>query len=93
MAEKVYNNAKLEIPLAPSDTAVKFIAFLEECRKDWGFTRDVFIDNADQATITELNKYKRLKGCLYSFYDSYKKGCEFWIESTCRLAGSSKDAI
>ena len=31
------------------------------------------LDNADQATITELNKYKRLKGCLYSFYDSYKR--------------------
>ena len=73
LEEKVYNNAKLDVPLAPSDTAVKFIAFLEQCRKNWGFARDVFIDNADQATITELNKYKRLKGCLYSFYDSYKK--------------------
>ncbi len=48
LEEKVYNNAKLEVPLAPSDTAVKFIAFLEQCRKDWGFARDVFIDNADQ---------------------------------------------
>ena len=73
LEEKVYNNAKLEVPLAPSDTAVKFIAFLEQCRKDWGFARDVFIDNADQATITELNKYKRLKGCLYSFMTVIKR--------------------
>ena len=93
LEEKVYNNAKLEVPLAPSDTAVKFIAFLEQCRKDWGFARDVFIDNADQATITELNKYKRLKGCLYSFYDSYKKVTILdrinlqigWIQQECYL--------
>ena len=73
LSEKVYNNSKLDIPLAPSDTAVKFVAFLEQCRKEWGFAKDVYIDNADQATITELRKYKRLKGCLYNFYDSYKR--------------------
>ena len=73
LAEKIYNNANLEEPIAPSDTVVKFIAFLDQCRKDWGFVRDVFIDSADQATITELRKYKRLKGCMYNFYDAYKK--------------------
>lgn len=73
LAEKVYSNANLEEPLAPSDTAVKFIAFLEECRQEWGFAKDVFIDCADQATITELRKYKRLHGCMYNFIDSYKK--------------------
>lgn len=73
LAEKVYNNAKLDIPLAPSDTAVKLVSFLELCRKEWGFTKDVYIDNADQATITELRKYKRLKGCVYNFWDAYKK--------------------
>ena len=31
------------------------------------------LDNADQATITELRKYKRLKGCLYNFWDAYKQ--------------------
>ena len=73
LTEKVYSNADLSQPLAPSDTAVKFIAFLEQCRKEWGFAKDVFIDSADQATITELRKYKRLHGCLYNFVDAYKK--------------------
>lgn len=73
LREKVYNNANLDIPLAPSDTAVKFLDFLEACRKEWGLARDVFIDCADQATITELTKWKRLHGCLYNFVGSYKK--------------------
>lgn len=73
LEEKVYNNAKLDIPLAPSDTAVKFIDFLEYCRREWGFARNVFVDNADQATMTELGKYKRLHGSMYIFNDSYKK--------------------
>lgn len=73
LEEKVYNNADISIPLAPSDTAVKFIKFLDMCRNKWGFAKDTFIDNADQATITELKKYKRLHECLYNFFDSYKK--------------------
>lgn len=72
LAEKVYSNADLNTPLAPSDTTVKFIEFLERCRKDWGFAKDVFIDSADQATITELRKYKRLHGSVYNFIDAYK---------------------
>lgn len=71
--EKVYSNADLSQPLAPSDTAVKFVEFLERNRRDWGFAKDVFIDSADQATIMELRKYKRLHGCLYNFVDAYKK--------------------
>lgn len=73
IAEKVYSNADLEIPLAPSDTAVKFVKFLERCRKDWGYAKDVYIDSADQATMTELKKYKRIHGCLFNFWDAYKK--------------------
>lgn len=73
LEEKVYSNADLDQPLAPSDTAVKFVDFLERCRKEWGFAKDVFIDSADQATITELGKYKRLHGCLYNFIDAYKR--------------------
>lgn len=73
LSEKVYSNADLTNPLAPSDTAVKFIEFLENNRKEWGLAKDVFIDCADQATITELKKYKRIKGSIYSFIDSYKK--------------------
>ncbi|EXG84099.1 phage terminase large subunit [Clostridium sp. ASBs410] len=71
--EKVYSNADLTIPLAPSDTTIKFVDFLERNRMEWGLAKDVFIDCADQATITELKKYKRLRGCLYNFHDSYKK--------------------
>ena len=70
--EKVYSNADLNTPLAPSDTVKKFIDFLDRNEKEWGLARDVFIDSADQATITELRKYKRLKGCIYNFVDAYK---------------------
>lgn len=73
LAEKVYSNKDLEQPLAPSDTAVAFVEFLEYQRKEWGFAREVYIDSADQATITELRKYKRLNGCLFTFIDAYKK--------------------
>jgi phage terminase large subunit len=71
--EKIYNNADLDIPLAPSDIPPRLIDFLEKNRKEWGFARDVFIDNADQATITEMKKYKRRYGCVYNFLNSYKK--------------------
>lgn len=73
LAEKVYNNKELDQPLAPSDTAVKFVEFLDRCRNNWGFAKEVFVDSADAATITELRKYKRLRGCLYNFVESYKK--------------------
>ena len=93
LSEKVYSNADLSCPLAPSDTTVKFVEFLEQNRKEWGFAKDVFVDSADQATITELRKYKRLHGCLYNFLDAYKK-VEIldriklmlgWIEQGCYL--------
>jgi hypothetical protein len=91
--EKVYSNADLSEPLAPSDTAVKFLDFLDYNRKQWGFAKDVFVDCADQATITELKKYKRLHGSIHNFIDSYKK-VEIldriklqlgWIEQGCYL--------
>lgn len=71
--EKVYNNAELQTPIAPSDTVVNFIDFLERNRQEWELARNVFIDNADQATITELNKYKRQNGCVYVFNNAWKK--------------------
>ena len=93
LAEKVYNNADLENPIAPSDTVVKLIDFLEKCRKKWGFAKDVYVDNADQATMTELKKYKRLHSCLYNFWDAYKKLTILdriklqlgWIQQGCYL--------
>ena len=71
--EKVYNNAELAVPIAPSDTVKNLMEFLERNRKEWGFARDVFIDSADQATIMECLKYKRIYGCLYSFIGAWKK--------------------
>ena len=71
--ERVYSNCDLNVPLAPSDTVKNFIDFLERNREEWGFAKDVFIDSADQATITELQKYKRLHGCIYNFIAAHKK--------------------
>lgn len=71
--ERVYNNADISNPIAPSDTVRNFIDFLERNREVWGFARQVYIDSADQATITELKKYKRQKPCLYNFNGAWKK--------------------
>lgn len=73
--EKVYNNAELDIPIAPSDTVRNYIDFLERNRKEWGgMSKNVFVDNADQATITEFAKYKREHiDCQYIFNNAYKK--------------------
>ncbi|MDO5293324.1 MAG: terminase [bacterium] len=72
--EKVYNNRDIETPIAPSDTVVNYIDFLERNRKEWGFARQVFVDSADQATLTELAKYKREHPeCQYIFNNAHKK--------------------
>ena len=71
--ERVYNNADLKTPIAPSDTVKNFVDFLERNRQEWGLARNVFIDSADQATITELNKYEMQKGCIYTFNSAWKK--------------------
>ncbi len=71
--ERVYNNRDLKIPLSPSDIPPEFVRFLEANRQIWGYARDVYIDSADQATITECRKYKRLTGCVYNFIPAFKK--------------------
>lgn len=72
--EKVYNNAELDVPIAPSDTVKNYAAFLERNRKEWSMARNTFVDNADQATLTEFAKYKRAHPeCLYQFNNAYKK--------------------
>lgn len=93
LSEKVYSNADLDKPLAPSDTVEKFVSFLDQNGKEWGLAKDVFVDSADQATITELRKYKRLHGSIYNFLDAYKaltiidriKLQLGWIEQGCYL--------
>lgn len=60
-------------PLAPSDIPPLLLEFLERQRAAWGFARVAYIDSADQATITECQKYKRLQGCAYDFVPAWKK--------------------
>lgn len=72
--ERVYNNAGASTPIAPSDTVINYIAFLERNRQEWGFARNVFIDSADQATLMEFEKYRRSHPeCLYMFNNAYKQ--------------------
>lgn len=71
--EEVRNNRDLNEPLAPSDVVSNLISFLERNRKEWGFSMNVYIDNADEATIKELNKYERNNPCIYVFNKSWKK--------------------
>ena len=73
VASKVINNRDLQKPLAPSDIPPLFEQFIEENRRIWGFARDVFIDSADRATITECQKYRLNHGSLYSFYPAWKQ--------------------
>lgn len=75
LAEKVYNNKALSVPLSPSDTVANYVDFLERCRRTWGgYSKHVFIDSGDQATITEAYKYRRQHAeCGYIFEGAYKK--------------------
>lgn len=77
LAVEVHSNkdrARRRLPLlAPSDIPALLVDFLERQRTAWGFGRQVFIDSADQATITECTKYKRLHGCIYDFVPAWKK--------------------
>ena len=73
LEERVYNNANLKEPIAPSDTVLNYIAFLDRCRDKWGACRDCFIDSADQATITEFRKHVRKNGSLYAFNPAWKQ--------------------
>ena len=70
--ERVYSNAEINTPLAPSDTVKNLVDFLDRNRKEWGLARNVFLDSADQATMQEWNKYKRRNGCIYTLNDAWK---------------------
>lgn len=74
LAAKTLTNQGRRTPIAPSDIPPLLISFLEENRQRWGlFARTVFIDSADDATITECQKYKRLNGGIYDFVPAWKK--------------------
>ena len=73
LEEKTLNNAdRSGAPFAPSDIAAQFVAFLDDGARAWGMFRNVFVDSADQATLTELAKYKRAHPCPWIFNPSYK---------------------
>ena len=72
LEERVFNNAERHEPLAPSDVVRELVAFADFCRIAWGDFRHIFIDSADQATLTEAAKYKRTNGSLYIFNPAYK---------------------
>ena len=71
--EEVYNNKDSKITYAPSNIAEIYYKFLEKNREKWGFTPDVFVDSADQATLSEFRILKNKKGLIYNFNDAWKK--------------------
>lgn len=73
LAVEQYNNRGRKTPITPSDIPTMLIQFLEKNREMWGFSRNVFIDSADQATILECQKYARQNGSIYSFNPAWKK--------------------
>lgn len=73
LEEKVMNNKDSSRPFSPSDVARELFTFMSYCTNKWGFSRFVHIDNADQATITEVNKRKRHKSSLHNFINSDKR--------------------
>lgn len=69
-----YNNRDLAEPLAPTDTVRNYVDFLARNKERWGLARHCFVDSADQATLTELRKWKRANpNCMHVFEDSHKK--------------------
>ena len=72
LEERIYNHADRNAPLAPSDVVREIVGFADACRIAWGDFRYIFIDSADQATITECLKFKRENGSIYSFTPAYK---------------------
>ena len=72
LEERVFNNADRNLPLAPSDVVREITAFADFCRIAWGDFLYIFIDSADQATITECFKFRREQGSIYNFTPAYK---------------------
>lgn len=73
LAVEEHNNRDRAVPITPSDVPPLLIQFLERNRQLWGFSRMVYIDNADHATILECQKYARQHGSAYSFQPAWKK--------------------
>lgn len=72
LEEKVMNNLKSKKPFSPSDVALEAFNFMDYATNKWGLARMVYVDNADQGTIMELNKLKRKRQTVYNFVNSDK---------------------
>jgi len=72
LEEEVYNNRD-SFTLTPSDIAIKVSDFVLRNQQKWGICPTVFVDSADQATITECQKYKRVHALNFNFVNAYKK--------------------
>lgn len=72
LAESVHNNKNKRGLLGPSDVAKIYIEFLDQCARQWGLARSVFVDSADQATIMELLKLQRIHPFPYVVTQSHK---------------------
>lgn len=77
LAIEPYNNTTIaqanQNPLAPSDIPPLLNAFIKRNVDKWGMIDCCYIDSADQATITEIDKYKRQNGSIFTFAPSWKK--------------------
>ena len=73
LEEKVLQNKGRVEPYTPSDIAVIATDFVINNQRKWGTVLSVFVDSADQATITECQKYKRTKGLNFNYINAYKK--------------------
>lgn len=73
LEEVVLNNKGLTNPYSPSDIAVKIDEFIDYCSKKWGIVKTIFIDSADQGTITECQKYRKLMARSYSVFPAWKQ--------------------
>lgn len=73
LAEQVYSNKDRGTPLTPSDIPPLLVEFLEHCREEFGFSKNIFIDSADAGTILECQKYRKNHGTPYLFQGAWKK--------------------
>lgn len=72
LEERVMSNEESNKPFSPSDIAQEAFNFMNYASKKWGVARTVYVDSADQGTITELHKLKRQKPTIFNFVNSDK---------------------
>lgn len=73
LEEAVDNNATTSKPFAPSDIANRLLDFAEYCHNKWGAFRMVYVDSADQATLSELRKLGKTRPNTFQFVNSDKR--------------------